>query len=446
MILKAVLRIKAGGSYNKTLAYRIQSDQNEIKDISIESIKQVLSKGYQIQNLKIKNNELIETTEILTLCKIGYVKQSLKEWCDMNGERGQRIIKEFNGGNNFPFTIDDFSYRSNKRVKFQCQQCKRINVQPIRVKTSDADCKCKYCAGQAQETSLLDWCNTHGTYGAQLIQEFIAGDNNFSPDQVSYASHKYANFKCHKCGEINRQIISSKTSKNLIGCRYCDKTKTSIGEQLIFVWLQSQGVQVYNQYKFRTPLGTKEFDIYMPQLNLAIEHQSDLHRTLNENMNDQRTELISQNLGINLLEICLISSQYERIESNWCLTYKKRHEQEMIDKLSNWINTNYGLNTNPAYSRALEDQAYLNSCKVKYEKSLEYFNPPFLKEWNKQLNGAITPDKVANNSSRKYYWTCPICGLNYLSTPEHRNKGQACPNWRNHKKHNERKNKKAWKL
>ena len=159
-----------------------------------------------------------------------------------------------------------------------------------------------------------------------------------------------------------------------------------------------------------------------------------MHANTEAQICDDSTELIAQQLGLNLLEICRTDSYYQRQESNWCLTYKMEHEKEMIIKLSNWLNTNYGLNTNPNYQRALEDQAYLNSCKVKYEQSLAYHNPPFLKEWNYQLNGMITPDKVAINSHRKYYWTCPICDNIYLSSPASRNSmGRACPNYRNHK-------------
>lgn len=167
--------------------------------------------------------------------------------------------------------------------------------------------------------------------------------------------------------------VRSKTAKTDIRCKYCDKKQTSFGEQLIFLWLQSQGFEVYNHYKFQTYLGTKEFDIYVPELNLVIEHQSGMHTPIEKQLN-------------------------------------------------------------PNYTRALEDQAYLNSCKVKYKQSLAYHNPPFIKEWNYELNYPVTPDKVALNSNRKYYWTCPICGHIYLSAPNWRTQGKACPNYRKHSK------------
>lgn len=434
MKIKAVLAIKIHAQ-NIVRKYRIQSETNEIRDVPIPKIKEVLQKGINIEGLKLNNNKIVETTEIPKISELRSNSISLYDWCLQNGERGQRILTEFNNGDNFPLTAKDISVHSLYKAQFRCTVCHKINNQTINNKTGKSDNKCKYCAGQAvsDKNSLLYWCNTHGQYGAQILQEFIAGDNSFTPDQVAYGSGQYANFKCTACGNINRQIITSKTRKNPIGCKYCDKTQTSFGEQLIFLWLQSQEIKCYNQYTFKTNISNKEFDIYLPQINIVIEHQSGRHATTEVQMCDDKTELIAQQLGINLLEICQVSSQYPRTENQWCITYKQNHESEMIDKLSNWLNTNYGLNTNPAYSRALEDQAYLNSCKVTYEQSLQFKNPPFLQEWNYKLNYPVTPDEVSLNSPRKYYWTCHVCGHTYLTTPNHRNNGRACPNYRNHK-------------
>lgn len=432
MKFKAVLGIKINGS-NKIRNYRIVDETNKTKDVTLEKIKEVLKKGIIIEGLQLHNNELVETSEIPKIPELKNGSISLYDWCLQNGDRGKRILSEFNNGNNFPITAKDISYGSMYKAQFKCTVCHKINIQYIGSKTGTSDNKCKYCSGLDKETSLLNWCNTHGSYGVQLLQEFIDGDNEFTPDQVTYASTKYANFKCSTCGNINRQTIHNKTMKNPKGCKYCDNRRTSFGEQLIYLWLQYQGLEVYNQYKFQTPLGNKEFDIYLPQLNLVIEHQSGRHATTEKQFCDDKTELIAQQLGIKLLEICLVSSNYQRQETNWCITYKIKHEQEMITKLSNWLNTNYNLNTNPTYQRALEDQAYLNSCKITYEQSLQFKNPPFLKEWNYELNYPVTPDKVALNSTRKYYWTCSICGHVYLASPDKRNNGRACPNWRNHK-------------
>lgn len=436
MKLKAVLGIKsANGALLKK--YRIISENNEIRDASLEKIKEILQKGINISGLDLNNNKIIETIEIPNISELRKNSLSLYDWCLQNGERGQRILTEFNNGGNFPIFAKDISaHSSHIKAQFRCTVCHKINIQAVSWKTGKADCKCKYCAGQANVKSgitLQQWCESHGQYGAQLLNEFINGDNEFTPDQVSYGSNQYANFQCSTCGKINRQVIANKTRQNPKGCKYCDNRKTSFGEQLIYLWLQSQGLGIYNRYTFRTTLGNKEFDIYIPALNLAIEHQSGRHAPVEKRICDDTTELIAQQIGLSLLEICRTDSYYQRQETNWCITYKLNHETEMIQKLSLWLNTNYNLNTNPNYPRALEDQAYLNSCKVTYEQSLQFKNPSFLSEWNYELNYPVTPDKVALNSNRKYYWTCSTCNHIYLANPANRNNGTACPNWKNHK-------------
>ena len=437
MKLKAVLGIKDSAG-KKTRKYRIQDiDTNEVKDVSIDKIREVLSKGVNIKNLQLINNEIQETAEIQKIPEIRRSSISLYEWCMQNGERGQRILKEFNEGGNWPITDKDISCGSTMKIKFRCTKCHKVNVQIIENKTGPVERGCKYCSGRQNTYSgitLEQWCNNHGDYGKNLLQEYIQGNNPMPPNQISYGSRGYANFKCQKCGGINRQLISSKTREcNAIGCKYCNTSKTSIGEQLIFLWLQSQNIKVYNQYKIKTYLGDKEFDIYIPTMNLTIEHQSNRHADISTQFNDDKAVLIAQSLGFHLLEICLVDSQYQRQPNHWCITYKLNHEYGMIQQLSKWLNTNYNLNTNPNYSRALEDQAYLNSCKVKPENSLAVKRPDLAKEWNYQLNGAVTPDKVSLNSQRKYYWTCSTCNHIYLASPLNRNNGRACPNYRRHK-------------
>ena len=284
--------------------------------------------------------------------------------------------------------------------------------------------------------SLYDWCLSEPTgYGKQLLQEYIQGNNDITPDKVAYGSRQKAYFRCSNCGEINYESIGIRTKQKRKYCIKCDKNKTSFGEQLILKWLQSQRLQAINQHPITNEIGHKKFDIYLPQLNLVIEKQSPEHLSTEQQFRDETGALIAQHQGINYLEVCELTSKYFREENNWCLTYKKGHEPDIIQKLSNWLFKNYNIQTNPNYTRELEDEAYLASCTVKKENSLAAHNPPFLKEWYQPLNGKVTPDIVALNANRKYYWQCPICGHIYLSTPNSRNNMKtACPKWRQHRK------------
>jgi hypothetical protein len=432
MKLKATLGIK-DCTGQKLRKYRIiDLDNTEIRDISVKNIVDAIQRtNISIDGLRLRDNGIIETNDIPKIVELRKGSISLYDWCLQNGDRGQRILTEFNEGGNFPITAKDISYASNMKFKFKCLKCGKTSTQIVHNKTTSNN-KCKYCAGQSGEISLYDWCLKNGAYGKQLLEEYNNGNNELPADKILYGSNKYANFRCKKCGSINKQIIENKTISKK-GCPVCNTHDTSFGEQLIYLWLQSQNIEVHNRYNFRTNFGNKELDIYIPALKLVIEHQSNLHNRVEKQFEDDRAELVVQNIGLNLLEICQTDSNYQRTENRFCITYKYRHEDQMIQKLSTWLFDNYNIKTNPTYNRDLEDRAYLNSCKVKYKNSLVYKKPYFLNEWNYKLNGLVTPDKVSVNSTRKYYWTCPICGCNYPATPDSRNRGSACPNYKQHK-------------
>ena len=98
MKLKAVLGIKSANGA-KLIKYRIIDEQKNTRDVPIPKIKEVLQKGVIIAGLKLNNNEIVETTEIPKISEVGN-RISLYDWCLQNGERGQRILKEFIAGDN----------------------------------------------------------------------------------------------------------------------------------------------------------------------------------------------------------------------------------------------------------------------------------------------------------------------------------------------------------
>ena len=56
--------------------------------------------------------------------------------------------------------------------------------------------------------------------------------------------------------------------------------------------------------------------------------------------------------------------------------------------------------------------------------------PDLSEEWAYEMNGDITPNKVAPYSSKKVWWNCPECGGVYQATVANRSYGGGCPNCR----------------
>lgn len=409
MRLKAVLGIKDSGG-RKIQKYRIQDlDNNQIKDIPIKCIIDTIkNKGIYIEGLKLQGNELIETYDILKIPELRESSINLYEWCSQNGERGKRILTEFNNGENFPINAYDISKGTDMKMKFRCNTCQRISEQYVSSKTSECDCKCKYCAGQSEEISLQEWCLKEPTgYGKRLLQEYIQGNNPTPTDKITYSSHQKAYFRCSNCDSINYESITTRTSKKRKYCIKCTPESTSFGEQLILKWLQCQGLQVISQQPLSSEAGSKYFDIYLPQLNLLIEHQSSEHRSVSRNLDDQLGELIAQQNGINLLEVCELSSGYHRTENQWCITYKQFDKHQMIYKLQQWFLNNYNIHLSNIITPEVGCSAWQVKFKVKYEDSLACRYPEVAKQFISELNYGLTPDLIPHNSSYKFWLKGP---------------------------------------
>ncbi len=408
MRLKAVLGIKTHAS-NKIRKYRIQDlDNNQIKDIPVQIIiSTIKTKDIYIEGLRLEDNEIKETYNIPKITELRWNSLSLYEWCLENKERGQRILTEFNTADNFPITSHDISYSSGNKMKFKCSICKRISEQYVYHKTSEKDSKCKYCAGFT-EISLQDWCLSEPTgYGRRLLQEYVQGNNQTPADKILYGSNKYANFRCSNCGSVNYEKIHDKTKHKRKYCIKCDKTKTSFGEQLLLKWLQAQGLQAISQHPLSSEAGLKHFDIYLPQLNLLIEHQSAEHKSISRNMNDQLGEIIAQQNRINLLEVCEISSGYHRTENQWCITYNQFDKHQMINKIQQWFLINYNINLSNIILPEVGRAAWQVKFPTKYENSFAYIYPEVAKQFIPELNYSLTPDLIPHNSAYKFWLQGP---------------------------------------
>ena len=405
MRLKAVLGIKSNGN-KKVKIYRIQDlDTNQIKDITVKTIIETIKiKGIYIEGLQLQGNEIKETYEIPIITEIKRNSISLYQWCLQNGERGQRILTEFQTGNNYPIAEHDVSFSSGLKMKFRCKTCQKISEQKVSNKTSENNNKCKFCAGQSREISLQDWCLHEKTgYGKQLLQEYIQGNNHTPADKISYGSHQKAYFKCSNCGSVNYKSIHDRTMYKQKNCIKCNPESTSFGEQLILKWLQSQGIQAISQQPLSSEAGIKYFDIYLPQLNLLIEHQSAEHKSIQYDINDQLRELIAQQNGINLLEVCELSSGYHRTENQWCITYELFNKHQMIDKIQQWFLINYNLQLSNIITPEVGRSAWQVKFPIKYEDSIAYNYPEVAAQFIPELNYGLTPDLIPHNSGYKFW-------------------------------------------
>ena len=71
------------------------------------------------------------------------------------------------------------------------------------------------------------------------------------------------------------------------------------------------------------------------------------------------------------------------------------------------------------------------------KESLATKYPEIAKEWNYERNGNFKPEHIAPKSSKKVWWKCSKCGHEWLTDPNHRSRGQGCPQCYKEKTKNE---------
>jgi len=78
---------------------------------------------------------------------------------------------------------------------------------------------------------------------------------------------------------------------------------------------------------------------------------------------------------------------------------------------------------------------------IKGKNDLLTTNQVLTKEWNYEKNGYLKPENVSAGSSRKVWWKCSKCGYEWQAIINARVKGRGCPNCREAKWSNERREK-----
>lgn len=69
---------------------------------------------------------------------------------------------------------------------------------------------------------------------------------------------------------------------------------------------------------------------------------------------------------------------------------------------------------------------YCKGRRVNETNSLADFSQKISSEWNYKLN-ELTPKEIYKFSTKKYWWKCPKCKSDYMSSPYHRKNNINCP-------------------
>lgn len=283
----------------------------------------------------------------------------------------------------------------------------------------------------------------NNNYNLVTEDPLVARDWNYekngtlSPFEVAPKSNRKVWWKCSFNSQHEWQArISNRTIKH-DGCPKCyHELKVSFPAKIIYFYLKKLFEKADCEYK----IGPYRVDIYIPELNLVIEHDGHYyHNRKDAHQRENRKDDYLQSHGYQILRIKEINTIPPKIvKSEDIIYYKHTYQykdslnhliQEILRYISRLTNYYYELDIDLERDYFLIDQFFFHEKK---KKTLAYIDPELAKEWSP--NNPISPDLVCGKSNQNYLWICPNCHYEYSATLSNRlNAKSACPYCSNRK-------------
>jgi len=354
--------------------------------------------------------------------------QKLIDWCNNNGERGKRLLKEWTGidANNNPIDIKNVTYGMTTQVYWKCSNdgCDKVWIKSIHYRTSGG-LNCPACAGQTVSSinSLKSWCENNGDWGKQLLSEWNYKLNNelgYTPENVAKSSNKNVYWTCEK--EHTWIATVGNRSGGKTSCPTCVAASTSYPEQFIYWSLKQLYPRTENRCRVlkspKNPAGI-EFDIGVPDIPLCIEY-SPLYWHKGREEKDQYKKKICSKHKVRFIQIIEgLPKDYEEIFTENYIQFDmnvNNRDNDLI-RIVGFILNSLGHSIAELDIELVKKNAWEYSHgKLDYEKSIAYTHPELAKEFHSTLNGDKTPENVSYGSRIKIYWQCTKC--NYGSNGE----------------------------
>lgn len=203
------------------------------------------------------------------------------------------------------------------------------------------------------------------------------------------------------------------------GCPNCDKrNKTSFPEQAIYYYLRTVFSDTVNRYYL--PNSNTEIDIFIPSLNIGIEYDGVYWHN-----NKAARE----------------AQKYQKCKEHSITLYRIREATEIIDNIADTIiirDKPYNFETldcalNELFSQmgfSIPVNTFEDSANIREQfytelanNSLAILYPIVAEEWHPKKNGLITPKMVSYGSNERYWWKCPTCQREWMTSVADRTVG-----------------------
>lgn len=332
----------SGGEYGNTLIKEF-SDKNKVsmRSLAAGTRQKVIWKcskcGYEW------NAVVLSRTRSRSGCPscAGKVieNNNLYTWCLANGERGQRLLKEYSDKN--VKHITKIAPGSHFKAIWHCSVCGYEWKAVVRNRINNRDCPS--CAGKIIETNnLLDWCLHNGARGAKILREY-SDKNDITPDKIAHANgSKKVWWKCSNCGHEWKTVVSSRVTANT-DCPKCNRAATSYGEQCIYYVLNRE-LKNYTVLN-RSKINGFEIDILVPELKFGIEYSGSLYHKDKVDKDKRKYEALTK-AGYNIIVIVEYyrNEDYSQIRCDFAYERKRILNPEVaLEFVKDYLKNRYNL-------------------------------------------------------------------------------------------------------
>lgn len=326
-------------------------------------------------------------------------------------------------------TPDKVLYCSSSRVWWKCQKCGYEWQAEIWQRTKTKS-KCVACAhreaGIKSRENALSKNGSLASSFPDLLSEWCYEKNDISPENITPFSDISVWWKCKKCGRIWKTSVRNRTRLNS-SCPTCNRMGTSFPEQAVYYYCQREFGTVFNRYEgFKTD-GVSELDIWIPEINTAIEYDgSYYHRS---RKGDLIKDKACQKLGIRLIRIKEIDHRYKNgNENELSYHYQANNYHDFEELLIKLFTVFLDVKIQPESINIERDRNDILALfySNQLEESLATLYPEVCLDWDYARNGSLDPHNFYAHSGIKVWWKCHICGNEWTTTIASRTAGTGC--------------------
>ena len=329
------------------------------------------------------------------------------------------IAKEWHPTKNGKLTPRDITPNSTKRIWWLCSNGHSYDAKSnvrVSMKTN-----CPYCSGRrVGEDNNLEYVYP------EIAKEWHPLKNgNRKPTNYTSRSDTKVWWLCPN--QHSYEAVIKNRTLNSSQCPYCSN-QTSEPELRILSELKV----IFDEVKNREKIDGVEVDIYIPEVNLAIEYDGKYWHKDKEKKDTEKNEFLSSRVTL----IRVRERPLKKI-SDSDITVGNKLQKKDLNNILNVLSRCVNKKHYPKIEEYMSSDKFLNDSLFKVyrsyfpspfpEKSLSSTHPDISKEWDYEKNYPLRPENFSYGSGHKLWWICPK-GHSYLQKPSVRTShGTGCP-------------------